>query len=342
MVKERNTKSKAIIRQMLEDTDLKFVMLNKRLFDDFLTVGKIPYKPRYNKDRECYVDYKGKKLEKNLDGHNEYATFNDKDLIVIILIKFLQQIDYRGYTVELAKFLGMKSDKRFKDHIKKLGILKGKLESVYRNKSKKVEFYPDGKQVNLITESKVEGYEEGKKRVFYEWYLNYDHEYKQVKTDEKINYVATDFFRVTIYDFDLYLNGTLNEKEFITYLYFIRAYNKDEKNIWHTINTLSGKVNIKNDLTTRKMVERFETLRIKDKFITEENEDFPLIHIDKPNNYDRKVLNREDPSCNYRPVYNLSTLNRLKGDNPNIYDKSDSKEVPQVQDEEDLSFLDAM
>lgn len=51
--------------------------------------------------------------------------------------------------------------------------------------------------------------------------------------------------------------------------------------------------------------------------------DFPLVHTDRPANYDRKIIERKQPSVFYKPVYNISTNLRLSGDNPNPYEKDE-------------------
>lgn len=40
MAKKRELRSKKEIREMIESTDMKFVMLNNRLFDDFYSKGE--------------------------------------------------------------------------------------------------------------------------------------------------------------------------------------------------------------------------------------------------------------------------------------------------------------
>jgi hypothetical protein len=47
---------------MIEDTDMKFVMLNNRLFDDFYKIGKVQYRPKLisDKDGDRSIDYVGK------------------------------------------------------------------------------------------------------------------------------------------------------------------------------------------------------------------------------------------------------------------------------------------
>ncbi|MEH7574399.1 hypothetical protein, partial [Cytobacillus firmus] len=183
--------------------------------------------------------------------------------------------------------------------------------------------YPDGKLLRLINEEKVEGYENGTtKRVFYKWHLNFDCDYKrEIDKGGKENDTPINFFKVTIYDLDLYTSGLLNEQEFITYLYFIRSYNSGNE-IWHSINKLSEKLNIKDTRITEKIVERLLVTRVKDQFCRED-EDFPLVHVDRPNNYKRKIRERQQPSSFYKPVYNIKTCERLSDPNQSQDNQAD-------------------
>jgi|GEM_PF-5199538 len=324
MAKKRIVKNPAEIRQIIYESGLKYVMLNNRLFDDLLSNGnKVEYTPKYDEEDNVYYDHKGSILE----GYNQedklFTTFNDKDLIIIILLKFLEQSKFKGYTVELANYLNM-SEKRLKEHLNKLLFINVNVNSTFARNERK---YSDGGyNCRLISNKKVTGWEGNIKRTYLQWKMNFEHDYEPVTKDGKVNHVAKNFFRVTLYDLDLYISGLLNEKEFITYLYFIKSYNEN-MNIWHSVVKVAEKVNVKNPTLIQKMINRFEVLRLKNEFCDESNKDFPLIHIDKPANYEKRLRNREDPSCCYRPVYNLSIMARLNRENPNIYSDEELEEL---------------
>ncbi|MGD6896083.1 hypothetical protein [Bacillus infantis] len=332
MAKKRSLRNPKEIREMIEESGMKFVMLNNRLFDDFYSVGKVEYKPvlkqvkkeeKNNKEREGIIeyweDYKGAKtLYKDNNNKVCSATFDERDFILIIFLKFLSQHNFQGYTQEVADYLFPsekgQNNKRIKKRIKKLRYLQGVVNNEYNHKSQKRAMFENGAKVRLINEEKVIGYENGtSKRTFYKWHLNFDCDYKrevkEVNGNKSEVETPINFFKVTIYDLDLFTSGVLNEKEFIAYLYFIRSFNEG-KQIWHSIDALSEKLNIKDSRITEKIVERLSSLRVKDKFC-EEGQDFPLIHIDKPSNYERRIMDRMQPSAYYKPVYNTHTCKRL-------------------------------
>lgn len=337
MAVKRTKRKPKEMREMLEDTDMKFIMLNNRLFDDFYTKGKVEYRPLLNKKGDTYTDHKGNEYP-----YSEFSdvskkitvTFDERDFILVILIKFLSQLKFKGYSIELANFINEKwSDKRIKERLKKLQFLEGVMNNIYEQKNKKRTYYQNGVKVRLINEEKVQGYENGNKRTFYQWHLNFDCDYKK-ELDKEKNEIEKpiNFFKVTIYDLDLLTSGLLNEKEFITYLYFIRSYNPD-KEIWHSMEAISEKMNIKDSRITEKIMERLVEIRVKDKFNDEENQTWPLLHVKRPDNYEKKVRNREQPSSYYIPIYNISTNLRLNGDDPNPYNKNEDQEWDDTLDE---------
>jgi hypothetical protein len=364
MAKKRDLRKPKEIREMIEESGMKFVMLNNRLFDDFYTRGKVVYRPiLVGKNGDGWLDHKGithPYSDYSGDNNTINVTFDERDFILVILLKFLSQINYQGYTQEIADYLNNKcnsSDKRIKERLKKLQFIQGTINNIYHHKDNNRVMFPDGTKVRLINEEKVEGYENGStKRTFYKWHLNFDCDYKRENKEGKEVDTPINFFKVTIYDLDLYTSGLLNDKEFITYLYFIRANNKEEKQIWHSVEKLSQKLNIKDTSITNKIVTRLLATRVKDQFCND-GEDFPLVHVDRPANYERKIRERLQPSSYYKPIYNTSTLNRLNDDNPNPYETEIDHSVPvepETKDEKpiwaktfvshdnDLSYLDEL
>lgn len=365
MAVKRQLRKPSEIRSMFEESEMKFVMLNNRLFDDFYSKGKVDYNPILSseKDGDFWIDYKGKKHPYSQCNTGKYwiddkgkkqpyqATFDERDFILVIFLKFLSQHNFQGYTQEIADYLfpsvNGQNDKRLKERLKKLSFLQGTVNNIYNQKEQKRIMHPDGISVSLVNEEKVEGYEDGTtktKRIFYKWHLNFDCDYKKETDKEgKEKLTPINFFKATIYDLDLYTSGLLNEKEFITYLYFIRSYNGDNK-IWHSLSALSEKLNIKDISIVEKIVDRLLVVRVKDQFVTKEIEDFPLLHADFPANYNRKIKERQQPSAYYKPVYNMQMCLRLNEvENTNPYEQSEVDEVPIPSEEDvDLSFLEEL
>lgn len=346
MAKKRNLRNHADIRNMIEETDLKYIMLNNRLFDDFYKIGKFKYTAFETIENGVtqYTDYKGSRV-KDYDFNEELTkpqltvTFDERDFLLLILMKFLSLHSFKGYPKEIAMYLTKDNanDKRIKERIKKLQFLTGKVNNKYSFKTKERKMYPEYIEVPLINEEVVSGFEEGKiKRKFNKWHLTFDCDYKEEVAAETGEVIQTpiNFFIITIYDLDLYTNGTLNAKEFITYLYLISSYNA-KKDIWHSIDKLSENLNIKDARTSEKIIKRLQEIRIKDQFSTEEYPDYPLIHTKQPENYSKRVRDRERPSAYYIPIYNIKMRERLEKSQS---ESQDNKEITStsVIDAEDI------
>jgi hypothetical protein len=315
MAKKRILRTPKDIRDMFESSSMKFVMLNNRLFDDFYSKGSVEYKPLLNgKDGDTWLDHKGDETPYSNDNNKMcQAHFDERDFILIILLKFFSIHKFKGYSKEIADYLKY-SDKRIKERLRKLQFLQCEMNNTYNHKNDKRIMQPEGVKVRLLNEESEDGYENGTvKRKFFKWHLNFDCDYKvEINNKKEEVFTPINFFKVTIYDLDLYTSGLLNEKEFITYLYFIRSFNAS-KEIWHSVNALSEKLNIKDTNITEKIIDRLLVTRVKDCFC-KEDETFPLIHVDRPHNYERRVRDREQPSSYYKPVYHTYTIQRLSED----------------------------
>ena len=51
MAKKKDLRSHKEIREMFEQSKMKFVMLNNRLFDDFYSKGKVTYRPQLVREK---------------------------------------------------------------------------------------------------------------------------------------------------------------------------------------------------------------------------------------------------------------------------------------------------
>ncbi|MEC1155631.1 hypothetical protein [Cytobacillus horneckiae] len=343
MAKERKLKTPSEIRNLLEESQMKFVMLNNRLFDDFYTLGKVEYVPQLTKELnekvDHWIDHQGNLIAYSEDNQLKCtANFDERDFIIIILLKFLSLNDFRGYSQEIADYLGY-SNKRIRERLKKLCFLQGSVNNIFHHRENERIMHPEGICVRMLNEEKVIGYEEGNiKRNYYKWHLNFDCDYKKEDDENgEVAYTPINFFKVTIYDLDLYTKGILNEKEFITYLYFIRSYN-GQMDIWHSVEALSQKLNIKDFRITEKIINRVTSLRVKDKFSSDENEDFPLVHVDRPKNYEQKIRDRLQPSSYYKPIYNTQMCLRLNDEESNPYEPTKENEAIKEDKEDKLAW----
>ncbi|MEC1768306.1 hypothetical protein [Schinkia azotoformans] len=312
------------IRELIENSGLPYILVNNRIFEQFYEVGKGTYTP-YAKEIEGkkgeyeYFLLNGDKVPDSESKVEHEVNFDDRDIIIFILLTFLDQIDFQGYTVEIANYLGTKSDKRIKERIKKLKFLQGEVNS-YRGSGER-KYYSEPRKDRFITEINVKGFENGKQVTLNRWYINFECDYKQTKDkDGNIIDKPENFFMVTIYDLDLLTSGQLTEKEFIAYLYLIKSYNSGKNDaIYQTISTISEKINIKDRVITKKILEKLVTMRVKDKFCDNQQKDFPLVHFSKPANYEDKLTKRLEPSLKYYPIYHITTLQKLKGEDVNAY-----------------------
>lgn len=322
MAKKRILRSPQEIRELIEQSGLHYIMVNNRIFEQFYEVGKAVYTPlpvhKKARDEAEYFKINDKHILEKVDYSDSKTlyevNFNERDMIIFILLTFLDQIDFQGYTVEIANYLGTKFDKRIKERINKLRVIQGEVNS-YRGSGER-KYWSEPKPIRFISEKKVKGFENGKQVTLNRWYVNYECDYKQ-ETDKDGNLIdkPENFFMVTIYDLDLLTKGILNEKEFITYLYLIKSYNsgKDDA-IYQSISTISEKINIKDINITEKMLKRLVSLRVKDKFSPNPITDYPLVHTEKPKNYNDNLTKRLEPSLKYYPIYNRTTLQKIKGE----------------------------
>lgn len=312
------------IRELIENSGLPYILVNNRIFEQFYENGKGRYTP-YAKEIEGkkgeyeYFLLNGDKVPDSESKVEHEVNFDDRDIIIFILLTFLDQIDFQGYAVEIANYLGSKSDKRIKERIKKLKFLQGEVNS-YRGSGER-KYYPEPKKDRFITEQEVKGFEKGKKVTLNRWYVNFECDYEQTKDkDGNLINKPKNFFMVTIYDLDLLTSGVLSEKEFIAYLYLIKSFNSGKNDaIYQKISTISKKINIKDIDITKKILKKLVSIRVKDKFCDDEQKDFPLVHFSKPANFQDQLVKRLEPSLKYYPIYNDTTLLKLKGEDATPY-----------------------
>lgn len=92
MAKKKDLRSHKEIREMFEQSKMKFVMLNNRLFDDFYSKGKVTYRPQLvGKNNDEWLNYTGKiHPYQSYSDNSKFieATFDERDFILIIIIKF--------------------------------------------------------------------------------------------------------------------------------------------------------------------------------------------------------------------------------------------------------------
>ncbi len=339
--KERIKRKPEEIRKLIGESGINYVMINNRIFDLYnagkIDCGLIKKKKEKDSDPDIYVDLDGNEYEYSQKDKKFKTTFNERDFIIFILLNFLDLLDYKGYSVEIADYFGY-SDKRVKERLKKLQFIKGDTNSYFRRKTKTRQYFDEDDlqktgNINFLSEVKEIGNENGKSRIMNRWYVHYGCDYKkeeiEVDGELKSDDVPINFFPVTIYDLDLLTKGLLNEKEFITYLFLIKSYNTAKANtVNYSMRALSKNLGIKNEATTEKYINRLLDLRIKDEFCeVDQDQDFPLIHRQSNKNLQQKLATRNEPSYKYFPIYNTTTMQKLNGQEVSLPYQNSSEEL---------------
>ncbi|MEH7419598.1 hypothetical protein V7266_30665 [Neobacillus drentensis] len=254
------------IRNMIEDNGMKYVLIPNGIFD------------------ELYMDEK---------------QFTELDMTVFIFLQFMtvNKITTLNYE-EMAKCVGC-STKQLKLVLKGLQEIKGKTNARYYSYEDKVEIVEE-MEVSLISEKEHSAYnpKTRKNQKTLHWYTNYIPYYKSNKYEA----VPVSFFMVTLEDLDLLTNKQLSRNEFVTYLFFLKAYKygaADDKQMWWKLSTIAGTLNYKLVETVHNHVEKILNLKINGT---------PLLEEIRPKNYDLQISKGEEPSSRYIPRYNNSKM----------------------------------
>jgi hypothetical protein len=254
------------IRKIIEDTGMKYVLIPNGIFDDFYT----------NKDKQ----------------------FTELDMTVYIFLQFMMVNKFTLNYKKFADYIGC-SSKQLKEVLKRLQQFKGKTNAVYYSYEDKVKI-TDETEVSLISEKTHSAYNPKtmKNQKTLHWYTNYIPYYKAQKKEV----VPFNFFMVTLEDFDLLTEGKLTRNEFITYLFFLKAYkygSADEHQMWWKLSTITETLNYKLVKSLHKHMGKILSLKINE---------VPLLEEIRPKNYDLQILKGEEPSSRYIPRFNTSKM----------------------------------
>lgn len=260
----------------------------------------------------------------------EKMNFDSRYFALYIGLKFLDQMNFYGFKDEVAAFMNI-SERRLRERIKNIEKFKMPMNNEWDKHKDKFEIVKDRVRITQLVRKRGEiGFERNRKVKTDRWFCPWDCERKEVKSENGMELKPYDFFSVTVYDFDLFRNGILNDDEFVMYLYLVRSYNSNEiekKGIAQSVSKIAENLNIKNPDIVHKRLKKLVNLRVKDKWCSE-NEDFPLLQTTKPKNYNVKLTTRQEPSLHYYPIYNDLTIGKIndKEDAPdNVLDIDNNK-----------------
>ncbi|MCP3738794.1 hypothetical protein [Rossellomorea sp. BNER] len=294
---ERSAKE---IRNVIENQGLKYILVNNDLF-------KLYKQGKYNTGETIKDKKTGE--EKDL-----ILNFDARFFSIYIGLKFLDQIDFFGYKKEVASFIKEKlSERRLRERLDNLKKIKMPVNNRFSKADGKHVLLENPKSVDLVRKRGEIGFERNRKVKTDRWFCPWDCNRKLVKTENGKELKPYDFFAVTIYDFDLYRNGILNDEEFVLYLYLVKSYNsndKDKKGIAQTVSKIAENLNVKNPDIVQKRLDKLVNLRVRDAYCNE-GEDFPLLQTTKPKNHNQKLLTRNEPSLHYYPIYNDTTIEKI-------------------------------
>lgn len=291
------------IRKLFENQGIKYVMISNKIIELY---------------KQGYYEYEVEEI--NDDGYivsvPKKIKFDSRNLVLYIGMKFLDKMDFYGYLDEVADFLNM-SVKRIKDRIQELQLIELPMNNQLNKTTMQNELLEQPRMVQLVRERGEIGFERNRKVKTHRWFTPFDCDLKKVRNTEtqKDELKAEKFYMVTIYDLDLFINGTLDEHEFALYLYLIQCFDssdKDKKGIAQSTSKISENLKVINPAVTQRRLDKLVNLRVKDKFCTDEYKDFPLIHSKKPDNYNHKLTTRQEPSLYYYPIYNDLTLQKIQ------------------------------
>ncbi|MGG3925662.1 hypothetical protein ABET51_06645 [Metabacillus fastidiosus] len=329
---KRNLRSQKVIRELFEEQGIKYVMINNKIIDVLYKQGYYEYKVKATNEAGLYCE----------TGEVKKLKFDARNLVLYIGLKFLDRLEFSCYNDEIADFVNM-STKRIKDRLEELqDILLPMNNRLTKNGQNELLKEPEFFQ--LVKKHRDRGFERNREVKTYRWYTPFDCDRKEIvnpETKEK-ELKAHSFFMVTIYDFDLYLNGILDEHEFALYLYLIKCFdsnNKENKGIAQSKSKISENVLVKDVKVTERRLDKLVNLRVKDKYCLED-EDFPLIHTIKPKNYNLKLTTRQEPSLHYYTVYNDTNIQKINDQVPVPYpdvDEHDSSNLGELEQENNLN-----
>ncbi|TWE05992.1 hypothetical protein FB550_1027 [Neobacillus bataviensis] len=327
---KRNLRTGKEIRELFENQGIKYVMISNKIIELY---------------KKGFYEYEVEEINDEGEIVNvlNRVKFDSRNLTLYVGMKFLDKMEFFCYIDEIANFLNM-SVKRIKDRIQELQLIKLPMNNQLNKETMQNELLESLRMAQLVRQRGERGFERNRKVKTIRWFTPFDCDLKKVRNKEtqKDELKAEKFFMVTIYDLDLFINGILDEHEFALYLYLIQCFDsndKDKKGIAQTTSKISENLNVINPSVTQRRLDKLVNLRVKDKYCTDENKDFPLIHTRKPENYNHKLTTRQEPSLYYYPIYNDLTLQKIQEVKPDSARTIHENKTDSDSDELDTELL---
>lgn len=291
---KRDLRKGFTIRKLFEDNGIKYIMVSNKIMD------------LYQQGYQEYIDKETSEIKKR--------TFDSRDLALYIGIEFLNRMEFWGYLEEIEYFTGM-SMKRIKPRLEKLEAIELQMNN-HLTKNGKNELLDTTRGYPLVKKHKDRGFERNRTVKTYRWYTPFDCDKKSVKNPEtKENELQSiNYFMVTVYDYDLFVNKILDAEEFALYLYLIQCYDsssEENKGIPQSTRKIAENLNIKNVDVMQRRLNKLIEMRIKDRFCPDD-ENYQLIRTTKPKNFNTKLVTRQEPSLHYYPIYNDTTIHKIR------------------------------
>lgn len=310
-------KGKDEIRKIIEVTGMKYVLIHNGIFDDLYM----------RKSVEGVTQVINEETNKKEWQVNQ-TKFTELELITYVFLQFMMVNKITLNYEEIAGYIGC-SSKQLKVALKRLQHFKGKTNAQYSSYTDEVKII-DEREVPLISEKTHSAYnpKTKKNQKALHWYTNYIPNHKKTKKDNKEILVPTNFFMITIEDFDLLTNEILTRNEFITYLFFLKSYKygtADDKQMYWKLSTIAESLNYKLTETVQNHVEKILNVKVSD---------IPLLEEIRPKNYDLQILKGEEPSSRYIPRHNPFKTSEMNSEKVEV--NSVNKEMSFQKEEIDL------
>ncbi|MEC1726943.1 hypothetical protein P9E34_19735 [Schinkia azotoformans] len=294
----RNRRIRNVVRtreeidSVIEKNGHKYILIPNNIFDDF-------YEKKATVTRKV--------MEKNkdtgeLEEKEKIEHFTELDMIVYIFLQFISKNKITTNKNRIAEYLDC-SSKQLSVSLKKLRLYEGKINARYNPYHNVVDIIEETVEP-LITEKSYLAYnpKTKKRKQALHWFVNYIPYYKIKKKKDKEVAVAVNFFMVTFDDLQLLLDGTLTRNEFVTYLWLLRVYKygaTHDGQMWWSYSKIAERLNYKLPETIQNHIEKLLEIKI---------DDIPLLEEIRPDNYDLKLLQGEEPSAKFIPIYNPSKM----------------------------------
>ncbi|MED4354472.1 hypothetical protein P9265_19535 [Schinkia azotoformans] len=285
-------KTREEIDHVIDKEGFKYIFINNNIFDDF-------YEKKATVTRKVKVK---DKVTNEMKEEERIEYFTELDMIVFIFVQFLSKNKVTVNKNRMADYLGC-SSKQLNVSLQKLALFKGKTNARYNGRKDIMEIVEE-QEVPLINEKSYSAYnpKTKKRKQALHWFVDYIPFHKLKKKEDKEIVIPIEFFMVTIDDLKLLLNGTLSRNEFITYLWLLRRCKygaSHDKQMWWSYSAIAEYLNYKLPETIQNHIEKLLKIEI---------DNIPLLEEVRPNNYDFRIIQGEEPSAKFIPVYNPTKM----------------------------------